>query len=574
MSSKSPTPIPAPITGLHSHSHKAIPPWRKITAACLLLILAAPFLPSSTLSLTDVQVLSKGSTEKAQCPAQPKALVPKITFEWDEAYRAQSAKLLSRAVQIPTVSYDDMGTPEADTRWSPFYEFKGWLTVTFPLVHEKAKVEYVNTLGIVLTLRGSDPELKPLVLLSHYDVVPAPANTADRWTHPPFSGFVDDDFVWGRGAADDKTLLVAQYEALTKLLENPEFSPRRTLIFAHGFDEEEVGARQGAGRIAPFLEERYGKDGVLLLVDEGTGTVDGLWGSAWALPANAEKGYLDVKIVVGTPGGHSSVPPGHTGIGIMSQIIQSIEEHPFKPTLSAASPHLGLLACGAAHAPEFPKSYKTLLANPNKWDHLASEWAEESLAQRALLSTTQAIDIVKGGVKVNALPERVEMMMNFRIDFASSIKETQDHLSRVIATVAKSNNLTFASFPQKNDSVDLGDRYALAEVFGIPLEPSPYTPESGAVFDMFAGTIKSSLPGPNGEDRIVAPFSSTGNTDTKVYWNLTRNIYRFMSAPMGGGMSGAHTVNEKAGIDAHLQIVQFVHALIQAANDYDGPQSA
>lgn len=66
-----------------------------------------------------------------------------------------------------------------------------------------------------------------------------------------------------------------------------------------------------------------------------------------------------------------------------------------------------------------------------------------------------------------------------------------------------------------------------------------------------------------------------------------------MSAPMGGGMSGAvsfpsplralgvadarvsqHTVNEKAGIDAHLQIVQFVHALIQAANDYDGPQSA
>lgn len=85
-------------------------------------------------------------------------------------------------------------------------------------------------------------------------------------------------------------------EALTKLLENPEFSPRRTLIFAHGFDEEEVGARQGAGRIAPFLEERYGKDGVLLLVDEGTGTVDGLWGSAWALPANAEKGYLDVKV--------------------------------------------------------------------------------------------------------------------------------------------------------------------------------------------------------------------------------------------------------------------------------------
>lgn len=85
-------------------------------------------------------------------------------------------------------------------------------------------------------------------------------------------------------------------EALTKLLENPSFSPRRTVIFAHGFDEEEVGARQGAGQIAPFLEQRYGKDGALLVVDEGTGTVDDLWGAGFALPANAEKGYLDVKV--------------------------------------------------------------------------------------------------------------------------------------------------------------------------------------------------------------------------------------------------------------------------------------
>lgn len=48
--------------------------------------------------------------------------------------------------------------------------------------------------------------------MSHYDVVPAPSSTFDRWTHPPFSGHVDDEFVWGRGASDDKTLVVAQCE--------------------------------------------------------------------------------------------------------------------------------------------------------------------------------------------------------------------------------------------------------------------------------------------------------------------------------------------------------------------------
>src|SRR5579863_9678032 len=31
-----------------------------------------------------------------------------------------------------------------------------------------------------------------------------------------------------------------------------------------------------------------------------------------AIPAIAEKGYMDVRVSVSTPGGHSSVPPPHT----------------------------------------------------------------------------------------------------------------------------------------------------------------------------------------------------------------------------------------------------------------------
>lgn len=48
--------------------------------------------------------------------------------------------------------------------------------------------------------------------MSHYDVVPAPESTYDRWTYPPFSGHNDGTDIWGRGASDDKTLLVAQCE--------------------------------------------------------------------------------------------------------------------------------------------------------------------------------------------------------------------------------------------------------------------------------------------------------------------------------------------------------------------------
>lgn len=46
--------------------------------------------------------------------------------------------------------------------------------------------------------------------MSHYDVVPAPKDTYDRWTYPPFSAHNDGTYIWGRGAADTKSLLVAQ----------------------------------------------------------------------------------------------------------------------------------------------------------------------------------------------------------------------------------------------------------------------------------------------------------------------------------------------------------------------------
>lgn len=48
--------------------------------------------------------------------------------------------------------------------------------------------------------------------MSHYDVGPVPNNTLDRWDHPPFEAYNDGEWVWGRGVADDKTLLVAQCE--------------------------------------------------------------------------------------------------------------------------------------------------------------------------------------------------------------------------------------------------------------------------------------------------------------------------------------------------------------------------
>lgn len=64
-----------------------------------------------------------------------------------------------------------------DKRWDVFYAFHEYLEKTFPLVHEKLKVEKVNTHGLLYTWQGSDPDLKPTTLMAHQDTVPVPFDT-------------------------------------------------------------------------------------------------------------------------------------------------------------------------------------------------------------------------------------------------------------------------------------------------------------------------------------------------------------------------------------------------------------
>ena len=146
------------------------------------------------------------------------------------------------------------------------------------------------------------------------------------------------------------------------------------------------------------------------------------------------------------------------------------------------------------------------------------------------MGTTTAIDVINGGVKVNALPEVVTILINHRIDFSESIKTTHDHLSKILGKVAKKYDLQLSAFANSN----VTGRYITAENFGPALEPAPLTPTQGGIWDLFAGTIKAVFPGPDGQERIVAPWASTGNTDCKMYYNLSKNVYRFMGSRDGG----------------------------------------
>ncbi|KAJ4320639.1 hypothetical protein N0V94_003287 [Neodidymelliopsis sp. IMI 364377] len=522
---------------------------------------------------------STNTGSKVGCP-QVEPLLPSRTSEQlndteiyldSDDFRKLAIDRLSGAVQIPTQSYDDMGEIGADPRWDIFNSFADYLAKTFPLTHASLQLEKINTHGLLFTWPGTDSSLKATLLMAHQDVVPVPDSTVKQWTHPPFSGHYDGKCVWGRGASDCKNQLMAVLSAVEALLAT-DFTPRRTLILSFGFDEE-ISGREGAQHLAKHLIEKYGHDSIAAIVDEGAVNVEN-WGADFAIPGVAEKGYIDVDIVVRMPGGHSSVPPEHNGIGVAAELITLIEHGTYEPRLADENPYLGLLTCGAEHAPEFPKKLHHLLDKRSskshtcskKQDRLAEEAAKAGPGVKYLFTSSVAVDIIHGGVKNNALPERTQITVNHRINVGSSSTDIKARITNFASSIAKKYNLKLNAFDgtEEPSSITLSHRATV-------LEPAPVTPTTlyssssnnthVTPFSVLSGTTRALY----GKDLVVAPGIMTGNTDTRYYWDLSEHIFRYGPGwdKEQAGMGNIHTVDERIGVQAHLDTVKWMWGWIR-----------
>lgn len=499
----------------------------------------------------------------------------------DENFHKQERDRLLGAIQIPTEVYDDMLTPKLakhldellnlEPRWKPFLKFHKYLEETYPLAHKHLNVEKINHLGLVYTWKGNDKDKKPIVLAAHQDVVPVQKATLDHWTYPPFEGGYDGTYLYGRGVSDCKNLLIGLLSTIELLLEKGKFNPQRSIILAFGYDEESAGT--GAAEISKHLQTRYGPDSILQIIDEGNEAYEEIEGLKLILPATGEKGYLDSVIELYTPGGHSSVPPKHTSIGIMAQLITEVENDAFLPLLTQVNPIMGELFCLAEHSPNLNKDIRRNIlkaqvdANANK---KVVQYLDANLETKYLITTSQAIDIVEGGVKSNALPEHVSILVNSRISVEESVQDVVDKYQFHIESIAKKFNLGLILNGEKiiEPTKQGYFNYSLVE----PLEPAPVSPINGESWNTFGGALRylyedlvfSKL----NDSFVVAPFLSTGNTDTKSYWDLSRNIYRYQPGFPNEG-SGIHSVDERLIFDGHFHIIAFYYYYLQIIDKAD-----
>ncbi|KUL89885.1 hypothetical protein ZTR_02970 [Talaromyces verruculosus] len=537
---------------------------------------------------------SASSVVATQCPAQyaiaphssPDITKRNIEKLFPSAeFRNLSVKRLSGAVQIPTVSYDDNGPVGEDPRWDVFFDLERYFRETFPLLHETLEQEIVNVHGLVYTWHGSDPSLKPILLTGHQDVVPIQQDTLSDWKYPPFSGYFDGTYINGRGSHDCKNNVVGIMAAVEALIE-AGFTPRRTVVLGFGFDEESPTLMLGAYHISRHLKRVWGdKFGdslpFALLLDEGLIGIQKMYNRTFGIPQASEKGMLDVKFRVHVPGGHSSNPPAHGSIGILSQAVSALEDSyrpNFPSTFTSNNPYYYQIHCAAEdeHADMSPVLRDAILNQAGRPDvdhpKLTELLVKEDPESDIYLHTTQAITIFNSGNKANVIPENAEMLANYRISNEENISIVQERIVETIKPLAEKFNLRLIVREEDDDDKELP-----VNSFSISwwrrIEPSPVSShESSPVWNHLAGVIKHVFDEPgDGNDVIVAPTMAVGNTDTKYYWDLSEQIYRFGPVRIwhDEGWGNLHSVNERIALDAHMESLTFYHELIRVFDEAD-----
>ncbi len=115
---------------------------------------------------------------------------------------------------------------------------------------------YDEALNLVATHRGDSQKGRSLILNGHIDVVPV--GPLDMWHRPPFEPYINDGWMFGRGAGDMKAGLVANLYALDAL-RDAGFAPASDVYFQSVVEEECTGN----GALA-CLQRGYRADAALI----------------------------------------------------------------------------------------------------------------------------------------------------------------------------------------------------------------------------------------------------------------------------------------------------------------------
>lgn len=358
--------------------------------------------------------------------------------------------------------------------------------------------------GLIAHWGNASSDRPPLLLHAHLDVVPA---AAEDWQVHPFSGEIQDGFVWGRGAVDMKdfdAMLLSVVRARTRA----GVLPDRPIVLAFTADEE-AGGHHGAQIMVDQYTEHF--EGVTEAVGEVGGFSATVRGRRIYLIEAAEKGMAWMKLTARGRAGHGSMINPDNAVTRIAQAVARIGAHEWPVRLT---PAMEVLLASVADLAGTD-------ATPENAESLVEEFGSAARMLGAVIRHTTNPTMLGAGYKANVIPTEASAHVDGRF-----LPGFEDEFFATLAELVGEG----------------------IEVEYLSKQPPWETPYDGDLVDAMHRSLLEGDP-----DALVAPFLMSGGTDAKHFRKLGMLSYGFTPLRLPADLDFTalfHGVDERVPVDS------------------------
>ncbi len=307
---------------------------------------------------------------------------------------------------------------------------------------------------------------RPVVLLSHLDVVPA---AASDWSVPPFAGTRERGRVYGRGAIDAKGIAVVETMTLIALRRSGRTLDRDVVLLATA--DEEAGGAAGAQWIVERRPELVA--GAEFLLNEGDHIHERPGRGRLVQVAVGEKAPFWVKVSTRGPTGHGSTPPETTAVTRLVRALDRIGRH--QTPIRVTAPVRDYFAALSAWEPEPLRSSLADLTVSLQNPAFSADFTSNA-RQNALVRNTITPTVISAGTRTNVIPGEAAAHVDCRLlpgeDPTAFLAELRAAVDDPEVTIEATLSFPTTSSPTDSALVTAIREMAAAELDGAVVVPS------------------------------------------------------------------------------------------------------
>jgi acetylornithine deacetylase/succinyl-diaminopimelate desuccinylase-like protein len=411
-------------------------------------------------------------------------------------------ELTSELIRIDTTNTGDLETTTGEREAAEYVAGK--------LTEVGYEVEVLDSgapgrSNVICRLAGADPSRGALLVHGHLDVVPADAT---EWSVHPFSGAVQDGYVWGRGAVDMKDM-VGMTLAVARQFKRDGVVPPRDIVFAFVADEE-AGGSYGAQWLVEHRPDLF--EGCTEAVGEvgGFSLTLGEDQRVYLIEA-AEKGIAWMRLRARGKPGHGSFLHDDNAVTHVAEAVARLGNHTF-PLVLTDTVRAFLEQMSQLTGLEFPE------------DDLEGAIAKLGPLSRlvgATIRDTANPTMLSAGYKANVIPSTAEAVVDCRM-----LPGREEAFLREVDEL-------------------LGPDVTREWVQHLPAVETPF---GGTLTEAMAAALREEDPGAK-----TVPYMLSGGTDAKSFAELGMQCYGFAPLRLPPDLDFAslfHGIDERVPVDA------------------------